>query len=284
MDTRIESLRAINAQDAEIGTMLALSLTDDSATKLRHAAFEVLLTNDKSRTWEVVQRSWPDASTADQQLFISMLPKFEAREAFEKLHTLLQDLCDGEVSASISLDVISAARKQPARFAKLLETVDAKLKNHPLGEFQWSAHGGDPARGESVYKGHVAAQCVRCHDAGGKGKQAGPVLDGIASRVDRAYLLDALIRPSAKIAEGYDSVTVVLDDGRVVNGSVVRESDSHLVIATAEAKIVTIDRDAIEERQTNSVSAMPEMGKILKPSEIRDLVSYLSTLRTRVGE
>ena len=283
-DTRIESLRAINAQDAEIATALALRLTADSARRLRHAAFEVLLKNDKSQAWEVVQHEWPDAPTADQQLFISMLPKFKSSNADEKLHSLLKSLCDGYVSPAISLDVISAARKKPARFAKLLEMVDTKQKTKPLGKFQWSAFGGDPARGEQVYKGHVAAQCVRCHDAGGQGKQAGPVLDSIASRVDRAYLLDAIVRPSAKIAEGYDSVTVVLDDGRVVNGSVIRESETDLVIATAEAKIVTIDQGEIDERQTNSVSAMPEMGKILTASEVRDLVAYLSTLKSGVEE
>jgi quinoprotein glucose dehydrogenase len=43
----------------------------------------------------------------------------------------------------------------------------------------------------------------------------------------------------------------------------------------AEQRIMKVD---ISER-TNPVSAMPPVGLVLKPRDIRDLVAYLSTLR-----
>ena len=40
-----------------------------------------------------------------------------------------------------------------------------------------------------------------------------------------------------------------------------------------------IDVADIVERQKNDVSSMPKMSQVLSPTEIRDLVAYLSTLQ-----
>jgi cytochrome c551/c552 len=38
---------------------------------------------------------------------------------------------------------------------------------------------------------------------GGKGSTVGPALDKVASKNDEAYLLESLLEPSAKLAQGY---------------------------------------------------------------------------------
>ncbi|MNC98578.1 hypothetical protein D3C83_165890 [compost metagenome] len=42
----------------------------------------------------------------------------------------------------------------------------------------------------------------------GQGSTVGPALDGIAGRRDEAYLVQALLEPSAKLAEGFEKLGV----------------------------------------------------------------------------
>ncbi len=63
---------------------------------------------------------------------------------------------------------------------------------------------GDATRGAEIFQNHAIAACARCHSVGGKGGNVGPALDGIASRKDEAYIVESLMEPNARIAEGYN--------------------------------------------------------------------------------
>ncbi len=67
---------------------------------------------------------------------------------------------------------------------------------------------GDPRRGEEIFWNHPVAACKICHMLKGQGSTVGPALDGIAGRKDRAYLLESLVEPNAKLAEGYEKLGV----------------------------------------------------------------------------
>ncbi|MCH2141035.1 MAG: HEAT repeat domain-containing protein, partial [Phycisphaerales bacterium] len=75
----------------------------------------------------------------------------------------------------------------------------------------WSSalHGGDIERGRALVQHHSSASCLRCHIVEGVGGNAGPTLDGIASRLSRDKLLSAIIDPQAEIAEGYGVVSAM---------------------------------------------------------------------------
>ncbi len=62
---------------------------------------------------------------------------------------------------------------------------------------------GDVKRGEKIFWEHPVAACKNCHMLKGQGSPVGPALDGIATRKDAAYILESLINPNAKLAEGY---------------------------------------------------------------------------------
>jgi hypothetical protein len=42
----------------------------------------------------------------------------------------------------------------------------------------------------------------------GKGGDVGPILDGIAVRADKAYILESLMDPNAKLAKGFENLTI----------------------------------------------------------------------------
>jgi mono/diheme cytochrome c family protein len=64
---------------------------------------------------------------------------------------------------------------------------------------------GDPKRGEQVFFKHTAA-CVLCHQLGGQGSTVGPPLDGIAARQTPEYILESLLEPSKKMAQGFEQL------------------------------------------------------------------------------
>jgi putative membrane-bound dehydrogenase-like protein len=67
---------------------------------------------------------------------------------------------------------------------------------------------GDVKRGENIFWTHPVAACKNCHVLKGQGSPVGPALDGIASRKDEAYLLESLLNPNAKLAEGYTATPI----------------------------------------------------------------------------
>lgn len=67
---------------------------------------------------------------------------------------------------------------------------------------------GDAKRGENIFWTHPVAACKNCHMLKGQGSAVGPALDGIASRKDAAYILESLVNPNAKLAEGYTATPI----------------------------------------------------------------------------
>ncbi len=67
---------------------------------------------------------------------------------------------------------------------------------------------GDVKRGENIFWTHPVAACKNCHILKGQGSAVGPALDGIATRKDATYILESLVNPNAKLAEGYTATPI----------------------------------------------------------------------------
>ena len=77
-----------------------------------------------------------------------------------------------------------------------------------VGENEVKVTAGDAKRGEELFYTSPTAQCAACHTVNGKGGDVGPILDGIAVRADKAYILESLMDPNAKLAKGFESLTI----------------------------------------------------------------------------
>ena len=86
-----------------------------------------------------------------------------------------------------------------------------------------------------------------------------------------------MLSPDEKIAAGYGSVTLVLENGKIVAGVVRAETTEELQLLTPQNEIVKVPLQQIEERSVPK-SLMPSMANILSPRELRDLVEFLATL------
>lgn len=139
--------------------------------------------------------------------------------------------------------------------------------------------GGDLERGKRVFEGKKAA-CATCHRIASAGGTIGPDLSTIGRIRQRRDLVEAIVFPSASLARGYQTYTVLDDAGASHTGVLERETGDAVFLRNAQRDEVRIPRAHIEAIQPSSVSVMPQgLDKVLTPAELADLVAYLESLR-----
>ncbi len=109
----------------------------------------------------------------------------------------------------------------------------------------------------------------------GEGGRIGPDLTTF-KRDDVMRILLNVVNPSAEIREGFESITVVSNDGRTVNGFLADQDNRVVVVRGIDGQNITIARDDIEEIVPSKKSLMPEgLLNNLTDEQIRNLFTYL---------
>ncbi len=130
-------------------------------------------------------------------------------------------------------------------------------------------------RGKPLFK---SAGCGQCHRIQDELAGIGPNLTGVAERLKPEEILQAIILPSAKIADKYAETIIVTTEGRVVQGRVQSETDEAIILRGHEsfAESQMILKSDIEERVLSKVSTMPK-GTLnqLQRDEVLDLLAYV---------
>jgi putative heme-binding domain-containing protein len=218
-------------------------------------------------------------STGEQQSAAGALARIEGPEAVQALERLADDLMGGSVPAAVQLDVLEAIQASEAE--PLQRRLDQMKVGRDLANVGTAfpaalTVGGAVNRGREVTLQHDAAQCARCHTIANSTSDVGPSLVGIGSRLTRQQLLESLLDPSARLAPGFGQVSVTLKDGQKVEGTLREESATALAIEDASRGLQRVQVSEIASR-TNGMSAMPPMGLLLTPREVRDVVEFLAS-------
>jgi quinoprotein glucose dehydrogenase len=224
----------------------------------------------------------------EQQAVLAALAASDDPQADRAIRDAFKRFTAGSVPPEVQLDVLDAAskRKDPD-LQKLLEQYRAeKPKDDPLAEYRETLVGGDASLGEKIFQERADVSCVKCHSVNGTGGNAGPDLAGVGARGTREYLLESIVLPPAKIAQGWESVVVRLKNGEVVSGIVKAETDQELVLNVITdptrgiIKPVVLKKKDIDRRRGGQ-SAMPEgLVKTLSKRDLRNLIEYLASLKT----
>jgi len=157
--------------------------------------------------------------------------------------------------------------------------IQANLSEDELtASYQGLLYGGDPDRARTILFRNQSAQCMRCHAIDDYGSNVGPRLNGVGERLTRQQLLESLIDPSARIAPGYGVVTLNLENGKTLSGTLQDENNIEVVLKVGDKPDTVILKEHIAKR-TNAPSSMPDMKNFLTKKQIRDLVSLLATLK-----
>lgn len=130
---------------------------------------------------------------------------------------------------------------------------------------------GDAHRGQVVFH----RVCGQCHKIHGEGQEVGPDITA-NGRASLEQLLSNVLDPSLVIGVAYQARVVVTEDGRVLTGLPVEESDQRVVLKIQGGKLETIARDEIDELRVSPLSMMPEgLETQLQPQELLDLFAFL---------
>ncbi|QDU82904.1 hypothetical protein Pla110_46670 [Polystyrenella longa] len=129
----------------------------------------------------------------------------------------------------------------------------------------------DRKHGKELYM----KSCGKCHILFGEGGRVGPELTHF-KRDDWLNMLINIVNPSADIREGFETFTVITEEGRIVNGFMFDQDNQVIVLRGADGQKISIERDNIDEMLGSKKSIMPE-GLLDDYSEqdVRDLFSYL---------
>ncbi|XZE55630.1 DUF7133 domain-containing protein [Planctomycetaceae bacterium SH139] len=141
------------------------------------------------------------------------------------------------------------------------------------------AQDGDAERGQAYF---VSQSCGACHTSEAGQTPKGPHLVDIGKRYKKAELLESLLMPSAKLAQGFETWSFLTVDGRVQTGFVVTESAETVTIRQNDGVAIEIVQSEIETRKRQEISMMPEgVVDSLTAGQIADLIAYLQSLKSQ---
>lgn len=157
-----------------------------------------------------------------------------------------------------------------------------KLKDQkPLAPIdELAAIKGDVQHGMQLFRG--VATCANCHIVNKHGKEVGPDLSEIGSKLSREAMFTSILDPSAGISHNYENYIVLTGSGQVINGLKVSETTDEVIIRTVEAIDRKIPQDDIEQIKKSETSIMPaDIHLTMDQQGLVDVVEYMTTLKKK---
>jgi putative heme-binding domain-containing protein len=97
----------------------------------------------------------------------------------------------------------------------------------------------------------------------------------------RPALQTLVVKPSETISLGFETVSVLTDDGKLQSGFVAAENEDMLTLRVRGGLKSEISKATIELRKRSNVSLMPKgIDAILSPKELIDVVGWLKSQQT----
>lgn len=123
-----------------------------------------------------------------------------------------------------------------------------------------------------------SVRCVMCHKIDGQGVDYGPALENWVANQGKKAFFEAVLNPSDGIAHGYTGSTILLKDGRSIDGLLYGEMDPVLIASTGGV-MQYVPRDRIKNlKRRNKTSLMLSADQLgFTAQQLADLAAYLET-------
>jgi putative heme-binding domain-containing protein len=139
---------------------------------------------------------------------------------------------------------------------------------------------GDAAHGNAVFE---TVGCNKCHTIDSPEDPRGPFLGDAGTRFERKHIIESVLKPSAKIAQGFASERIVAKapGGEVETiGFIVRESGEDVQLRDLTGKVTVVKKSDIKSRTPQAGSMMPEgLTDAMTLDDFASLLKFLSTLK-----
>ena len=139
---------------------------------------------------------------------------------------------------------------------------------------------GDPDAGGAIFFGKGG--CAGCHMIQGRGGFLGPDLTDAGALHTVPQLREALLKPSARIADGYQGVTATTLEGAKISGVARNNDDFSIQILDAKGDLHLLSKSTLREVVFQKNSLMPEdYGHRLTPDEIANVLAFVGRQSVR---
>lgn len=281
-ETRAAALDLFLRGNPENGDQVLAEAAQSEDDYLATRALELAALRNPASTVAALKGALASEKISRRQSAWAIIADLPAEHAVPLIREALRDLKEGRIDRRTRLDVMMAAqsRREPAIKGALADYQNSLSNDDPLAAWEVTLDGGNADHGFKIFQSHPAAQCMRCHhDQPGHREdgEAGPNLMGVALRHDARGLLESLILPHAKIADGFGVAELKLNDGTTKSGTLVGQGEDFLDLRENPETVWRIQRSDLAV-QPQPTSSMPPMGTILTPFETRDLIAWLLTL------
>ncbi len=138
-------------------------------------------------------------------------------------------------------------------------------------------------RGKELF---TSLSCVKCHTRESGEEPKGPYLGDVGGKFDRNYIVESILRPNAKIAQGFSTTRVIATEANSKStnefiGFITRESGDEIQMRDLTGKVMTISKARITKRDTLQGSMMPEgLADACTLDDFRSLLAYLQSLKS----
>jgi len=181
------------------------------------------------------------------------------------------------VAAALHSSPSGQAREAAQRLFPLPPSKD-NMPTPPISELTKLT--GDLANGRLVF--FSTGTCHKCHVVDNMGREIGPNLTEIGSKLSRQAMFESVLYPSAGISHNFELWTVVKTDGTTLNGILVSNTDAEVSIKGDDALVRAIPKADVEELVKQKISLMPaDLQKTMTTQELADVTEYMQSLKKK---
>lgn len=250
---RLRALRSLEVRNALTpDTAMAVLKSTTAPPALAAEARSFLMRCDPKSGVTLVTEAFASGSVLEMQAAVRTLDHLPGTgNANEKLLLdAARRLSLGTIEPAVQVEVMEALQRRdiesrsPWRRATDTWLASLATDRDPLAPWRMALREGDAEAGRRVFETHPQARCTSCHSLNGLGGTEGPELDGVGTRLMGDKLLESLVLPSAAITPGWE---------------------------------IFMGPDPLDPAK--KLSPMPPMGSLLTLRELRDLLTWLRTLK-----
>lgn len=252
--------------------------TDAAARELAYAALVFVSESpqgpkdSRDAAMRVVEKAWSNPELAISVLRAIGRSKQES-QILQIQQQLKSDRSEVKVAAQYAVTRLELDKEPP---------IDPKKPLIAALSFDDVVKQTEPLKGDAKYGQRLFSRqgCVACHTVSQSEPIKGPLLLDIAKRYKKHELIESIVKPSAKIAQGFEAQYFATANGKVYEGFVVRESGEEVELRNVAGISTVLKKDDIEERGKREISVMPQgLVDKLNAEQLAAILAYLESLK-----
>ena len=280
---RAAAIRALAGLAPDSIQPLMDMLIQDANADVRMASLAFQVQSNPEASIPSLRRAILSDKVRERQFAWDQLATLDSGGAKETIVQGVKSYLDGTLARDSWINVVEAANGKldnalEKKLAERVSILEGVKESDPKRYFEDCIDGGDVGRGRMLFFTRSSLSCVRCHKVGQTGGDVGPNLSALGSQKPRDYMLEAIVAPNTVIAQGFETVVILDDNGNTFSGILKSEDDAMVTLMDAQGALVKIEKNSIEGRRKGASSMPADLMKYLNKRELRDLVAYLSSL------